>query len=142
MDLTSALSALKQTFDLIKTGVEIRDDSKIKKGIADFLDKYLALQTSALEIQQQNLKLLDEKRIVEDKYKELENKQTERERYLLHKVTEGIFVYKYSSDDKPEHFICQNCFDKGIKSVLRYSDDPTWGKSFTCAENTEHKIYW
>lgn len=135
MDLASALSALKQTFDLIKTGVEIRDDSKIKKGIADFLDKYLALQTSALEIQQQNHKLLDEKRAAESKYKELEAELAEHQKYSLHEVTEGTFAYKCISENQPEHFLCQNCFDKGIKSVLRYRNDSTWGKIFNlCRE--------
>lgn len=142
MDLVSALAALKQTFDLIKTGVEIHDETKIKTGIGEFLDKYISLQNLSLQIQQQNLQLLEDKRLVENKYKELKEKLNERKKYSLHKVTEGVFVYRCISDNQPEHFLCQNCFDKGIKSVLRYRNDPTWGRSLSCAENTQHNINW
>jgi len=142
MDLISALTALKQTFDLIKTGFEIHDEVKIKKGISEFLDKYMSLQTSSLDMQQKNMQLLEDKKVVENKYKELEDKLNERDKYSLFEFTEGVFVYKSISDNQPKHFLCQNCFDKGVKSIFRSQSDPIWGKTLICAENSEHKIFY
>lgn len=141
MDLISALGALKQTFDVIKTGVEIRDDNKVKVGISDFADKYITLQSTAMRIQQENMEMLERIRQSEAKCQELETNAAEKAKYELHEFKPGVFAYKYNQNDKPEHYVCQNCFDKGIKSVLRYEGEGEWyGASYNCAENEKHKL--
>lgn len=142
MDLSSALIALKSAFDIIKVGVDIHDENKIKTGITDFLDKYIFLQTLLLDVQQQNLQLLEDKREIERKYEQLKSTINNRDNYSLHKITEGLFVYKSVSSIQPEHFLCQNCFDKGLVSVLRQREDSMWGNSLICADNSSHSVTW
>ncbi|WP_285414630.1 hypothetical protein [Variovorax sp. efr-133-TYG-130] len=123
--LTGLASSLKTTYDLGVAAVGIRDANKLALTVSEMNQKLLSAQHAVFGALNESMEL--QKRLLESEElnKQLQAKLSERGRYSLAEVCFGNFAYVSTPNDstpnpEPVHYVCQACFDKGQKSVLRY----------------------
>jgi hypothetical protein len=147
IEIAAALSGIKGALDLVATAVNARDDAKVREAIAKITGLLLEANNSALSMASEARRLSVELDAALKELREIKDLQAESNLYQLHRVAEGRFVYRFlmpdSGDAKspPSHFICQNCFDGGVKSVLRFnSGRECFPDEWVCANNEKHTI--
>lgn len=147
IDIASAISLTSGLLGAAKTAIAARDEAKAQQAIADVQMKLLDVSTAALSLIQTNISLTDEIRLLKDENKQLQMKASEREGYTLSEISSGVYAYKSKPSeegtDPPLHYMCQPCYDKGVKSVLRLHrhDADQWTavhRSWHCPENRHH----
>ncbi len=116
--------------DIAKTALNVRDSivlaetvTKMNDQILKAQDALLALNGDMFAMQQENFRLHEEMR-------KLKEASAERGRYSLFELSDRVFVYRSNEGSdaagtEPGHYVCQPCFDKGVKSVLRKKN--FWG---------------
>jgi hypothetical protein len=125
--ITSSISAAR---DIAKGLSAIRDQALISERTAALMEQLLKAQegllahnTALLQIQQEHFEAREELR-------KLKEAASERGRYSLFEVSVGRFAYRVNvspqqsgasepGSAEPLHYLCQPCFDKGVKSVLQ-----------------------
>jgi len=110
------------------------------------LSQVITLQQTLMQLQSENHSLLNLKHEAEQLALELQAKLAERSRYELYELAPGKLVYAPkpdANDAQPAHYLCQNCYDKGIKSVLRRIGPSAHDSqiSWMCAERGEHNLH-
>lgn len=141
LEISAAISAAKAAFDGLKTAVAARDDAKIQAALGDMGARLTEAVLSALDSAGRATALHSELEDVKRQRVELQSKLDERGRYVLHEIHRGGFVYSFAgpsdSGQGPAHYLCQNCYDKGVKSVLQLSFR---GDKLVCREVRDHSI--
>ncbi len=127
-EFTAALSAIKTTTDLLKLGIEARDDAKIKSASIDLTNQLLDVQRLALESNSQQFDLEKKLHVSQERIHELEAKERLIEKYEMVEITSGSFVYRIKEDkrgDEPIHHVCPNCLNDAKKTILQIQRRPT-----------------
>jgi len=127
MELSAALSALNATFQLTKAAIGMRDDAKIadatqklKEVIVDTTNTVIAIQEKLLSIQEANDAIKSKCRQLEDEKAELHRHMSDRARYSLSKISEGVFALSINDVMQPNelaHYLCQPCMDNRHKKA-------------------------
>jgi hypothetical protein len=138
MEIAAALSGIKGAIEIAKAALDARDDAKAKAAIADMMGLLLEANTSALAMSSEARKLSADLDTAMRELRQLQERQREREKYELHEVARGRFVYR--SQVEPAHYLCQNCFDTGVKSVLRLTHYASFEDDLVCANNASHNV--
>ena len=145
MDMTfaSAIGSARAALDLIKLAVAARDDVKVQAALIDANTRLLELSMAALALSEKITALQSELAATQRDKAQIEAKLNDRASYTLHEVRSGAFVYApkdASSGEEPMHYLCQHCYDNGVKSILRSMDSPMLGRSLECAIDPRHSI--
>lgn len=114
-ELYGGLSAFKTMFDMAKSLKDI-NDTAIRNGAV------IELQSQILSAQEAQTALVTRVRELEEKVAGFEKWNTEKERYELQDIGNGILAYtvKPSMDTSgPSHSICPDCYEHRIKSILQ-----------------------
>lgn len=147
MDIAAAISSTATMLGLAKSAIAARDESKAQQAITEVQLKLLEVSNAALSLSQTNIALTDEIRTLKDKARQLEMKASERDGYTLTEACPGTYAYKSSHDqdagNTKSHYLCQPCYDKGVKSVLRFlhNKKSEWNSenmAWDCPENKDH----
>lgn len=147
MDLSTAYTAMSSAVDFVKTAIQARDEARINEALAEIQQKRVDLSMAAIELIEKSCALAIANSELANKVAELERKLNERTHYALFEVAPGRFVYRFvpdEGDSNPEHYVCQLCYDKGIKSVLRfYATMDGHSKRYACAacESGAHDVH-
>ena len=146
MEIAAALSSIKAGLELAKVAMEARDDTKIKDAMHDLNGRLYEAMSSALTMAEKSAALQSQLRTLESEKADLQSKLDERGLYNLHAIKPGVLVYASQPPDErgqpPEHYLCQSCYDKGIKSVLRFFAGRDYmGPQYQCTEDNKHTIY-
>jgi len=139
-EITFAFTALKTALELAKAGLEARDDAKIKAGIGEMAAKLADANMGALAMSEHLRAIEAELRDTTAKLRDVEKVVKKRERYVLHQVRKGAYVYAFepiNGDATPAHYQCQICFDSGKDSVLAESLN---GNTLHCRIDRTHSI--
>ena len=146
MEIASALSSLTALANLAQGALKSRDDAKAQEAIAGMQARLLDIYASAFEVAERNSSLQATVRSLESKIANLEADLEEKARCALTPLGRGAFAYALldpstqAPQDLPVYF-CQHCYDKGIKSILRYFAGAEWaGPEWTCTEHNGHSI--
>jgi len=126
IEITGALTAARALAELAKVAIDARDDAKAKAAIADLQSKLFDATSAALAMAEKASALQTALSEAQREKAEIEAKLHDRASYALHEIRPGAFVYaaKAGGDvaaDRPAHYLCQPCYDKGVKAVLRFS---------------------
>ena len=150
MDFSTAISGALGMVQIADAALKARDNAKASQAIADIQLKLVELSMSALAVTEKNISLVNEVRSLQDELNELKIKASDRDDYILGEVCMGVQAYKpkkfETGRDNPFHYLCQPCFDKGIKSMLRYRpyfdrDDPHENYvEWQCLEDSKHSF--
>lgn len=113
-----ALTALRQ---IARTLLEVRDFTKLASVQTELLQRILDVQGAMLEMQvavSSHLQTID---VLKDETAKLKRIAADRESYALHEIRRGAFVHRRPEGvgaPEPIHYLCQPCYDKGVKAVL------------------------
>ena len=114
-------------------GLDVKHAENLNRAIMDLQNAVLDAQNDALVAQQEQFRQATRIIGLEQMIAEFENWETEKARYKLVDVGSagGVFVFllrpEASYEDEPPHFICPNCYQKRIKSILQRSIRPMRG---------------
>jgi hypothetical protein len=127
MELSTALSGAKTLFEVARAAMDARDDAKLKSAMTELHGKLYDATQAAMESAFQSAALQEVLLAAQNECAELKRKAAERERYAIAQIPGQGKVYAYArkptqdGDEEPTHYLCQPCYDKGIKSVLQPS---------------------
>lgn len=144
LDIASAITSATAMLGLARDAISARDDAKAQRAIGEVQGKLLEITTAALALSQTNIALTDEIRLLKDQAHNAQVKSREREGYALTEVCPGHYAYQSQPTEDgvpvPVHCLCQPCYDKGVKAILRFSEAEGWGKEWMCPEVAAHQI--
>ncbi|WP_159918008.1 hypothetical protein [Pantoea sp. 18069] len=124
--ITASIGAAR---DIAKGMSALRDSTLINERTSALLEQLLKAQEGLLSHNAALLQLQGEHFEAREKLRKLEEAGRERGRYSLFQLRPGQFAYRVNlvpqqsgadepASTEPLHYVCQPCFDKGIKSVL------------------------
>jgi hypothetical protein len=122
------MSAASSAINLVRSFVDVRDEAKVLQLKAELLGLLV-------EAQQAQAALVDEKRALAERVRELEAWDCKKERYQLEAVGYGGFAYALKPDtepNEPAHYLCAACFDHGQPSVLHKETRPGRAEYLAC----------
>jgi len=138
--ITTSISAAR---DIARGMASLRDAALINERTSALLEQLLKAQegllahnTALLQLQNEHFKACEELR-------ELKEAARERGRYSLVELIPGNFAYRVNitpqeggtsepGSPEPLHYVCQGCFDKGIKAVLQHRRLHLRGDTWRC----------
>ena len=145
--ISIAVGALKAAKEIGQAALAFRDFNETAGALTQINEQLLKAQdglfahnTQLMELQQKYHNAIDELRKAKEAL-------AERGRYSLFEISDRVFVYRANvamasaggdgkGSSEPLHYVCQPCFDKGAKSVLRKY--PFWSTIYlqcpTCHE--------
>jgi hypothetical protein len=146
VELNSVIAAFTAAKDLGLALVSERDRHKAAAIQIEFTEKIVQAQANLLQVLGIATEQAEALRTARERVGELEAGQREAQRYQLVEVVAGRGIYAYrlrpaseldERRDEPVHFLCQPCFDRGIKSVLQRSLN---GNSLVCSGSEAHRL--
>lgn len=123
--ITGAVTAFNAMRQIASAMIDVRDSNKLAGLQAELLKEITNAQQALIISHERSMTYLEERDALKARVVTLEKKAAERERYVLHEIRAGAFVYKLArgvSVSRPAHYLCQPCYDKGIKAVLERMD--------------------
>lgn len=146
MEIAAALSGIKGALELASAAVDARDSAKAKTAISDVTSRFMDAQIRLVEMTERLLLLQTQLATANQQLEEAKRRLAEREQYVLHEITRGTFAYRFQPSDAagtqgsvPTHYLCQPCFDKGVKSVLNRIESAYMGLLQICP-TCKHEI--
>lgn len=126
MDLPALLATLVSAKELAGAFIGERDARKLAAIQNDLAERITEAQLKLAEV----VHVLGERtalaHALQDRVRELEEKQTLRSHYQLVEVVPGVFAYRSKAvsglgeeHTEPAHLVCQTCLDvRGVRSAL------------------------
>ncbi len=148
MEIGSAIASLSASLSLARAALETRDAIKINTAIADLNTKYTELSMAGLQLVEKLSALQTALGEAQHENAELKKQLNERSHYVLHELAPGRFVYRYIPNGEgsdPEHYLCQACYDQGVKSVLYlYQVEECISRHYSCpvSGKADHDVYF
>lgn len=121
-ELTAALASANSLTSIISTAISTKnlaDLNKVQIHISELIGELISAQMATSQ-------LVNEKRELEGRLLELENKLKDFERYELHEMAVGVFAYRLREackNGEPIHYICPRCRNNGKKFPLQRFED-------------------
>lgn len=145
LELSGALTAARSILDVAKIAVDARDDAKLKAALTELQTKLFDATSAALQVAAHASTLQEQLDSVKRELRQIKAQAEERDRYALTEVRPGAYAYMSKAEDggqsEPAHYLCQPCYDKGIKTVLRHSPQTrAWSASWDCPADKAHQI--
>lgn len=121
-ETSAAITAFRQTFDLLKTISEARDQAIVDNSVSQLREKIIELQL--LNSQLSELYHSERQRAIElaEKNSKIEMFATKAVNYMLHKTPAGSMVYRTKPTIEGEvghHYLCAQCFENQKISILQ-----------------------
>ncbi|NRG18083.1 hypothetical protein HPQ64_10315 [Rhizobiales bacterium] len=116
-------TSIKAVAELAKLAADARDEAKIKEAIRELQSAIVDAQSKAIDAQSTMFQLQSENEKLKKLLANLESREEELDRYELHNFGDGTLAYRLKDEfreEAPEHFLCPGCYDKRIKSTLRF----------------------
>lgn len=146
VEITAALTGARAAFELIKAAVAARDDAKLQAALADMGARLTDAILSALASAEKAAALQAALSAAEREKAEAHAKLLDRAQYTLHEIRPGAFVYRSQPVDggshPPQHYLCQPCYDGGVKAVLRHVDGGDgFAHKLECPHSASHTVW-
>jgi hypothetical protein len=113
------------------------DKAKSNAQLIEFQQALIGLNALVASVQQENATVLRQKGEAEDKLKRMEDWDAEKQRYKLATPYSGVTVFALKKDmneGEPPHYLCANCFKKGVQAHLAHSTNKDGWVSVVCSE--------
>ena len=115
-------SYLKTAKDIINAISDNKSLAEVKGKLIELQNAILSAQNSALESHQEQAALIAEIDKLKHDIVKIKAWSTEKERYALKNVWNSGIVYalkKSVSKGEPAHYLCPNCYQDEIKSIMQ-----------------------
>ena len=128
--ITGAIGSINLAKDIGKTLLAVRDFNEVAPVVAKLNDELLKAQDALFRHNTELLALQQKQFEITEELRKAKKSLAERGRYTLVEVSDRMFAYRVNiapvsgdvSNPIPAqvlHHLCQPCFDKGIKAVLK-----------------------
>lgn len=120
--IAQAFTSLQATANIAKALIGVRDQAMIDAKLIELNQSLITAQGNVMQAQSEQSALIQEVCDLKQKIMDMENWRNEQQRYQLISPWAGGFVYALKESCKgadPPHWICQQCYEKGRKSVLQ-----------------------
>lgn len=136
----SAIGGLKSAIDILQTILKAKNESDRVAALADLQSALIDIQQQALAMQSKLGELQDETIRLRRENEAMKHRASDLSRYQLVKFPEtGAIAYELKQEqrgkDEIDHYLCANCFGKGVKAILQEA-----GRSLDC-QSCLLKIY-
>lgn len=125
IEITAALTAARSLLQLASDALNARDDAKVRMALSELQSKLFDATSAALAMAEKASSLQSALSESEREKREVKATLEERGSYELHELEPGSFAYASKASAErpgvPQHYLCQPCYDKGIKAVLRFA---------------------
>ncbi|MDI4633318.1 hypothetical protein J7U46_09690 [Pelomonas sp. V22] len=138
IEITAAISTFKAALGIAQVALAARDEAKVKEALQDMSERLFSLSQAALAMAEKNMALQAALTEASANHAEVEAKLAERGSYELAEASSGVFAYKSLDSSKALHYLCQPCYDNGIKSVLRKDAHHDGVVFWTCPAEGRH----
>lgn len=123
-EIVAAIQTTKTLADLIKTAHALSNYSELLTAVTAVQQKLTDAIASELASQEKQAALAERVRELEKKLAEVENWESQIQRYTLHQFPTGTFAYALKpgmEQGEPSHYLCATCVEKRQKSILQPS---------------------
>jgi hypothetical protein len=138
--VSTAVSALTSAKELGKAAMAVRDFNQVADIVAKLNEQLLHAQEALFRHNGELFRLQQEHAEAVAKLGKMESALAERGRYTLAVIGNGQFAYQSKvmpdigeesspGHAEPQHYVCQACFDRGVKTVLQKSLT-SWGAEY------------
>lgn len=121
-EIMSAIEGVRAAKEVISASNDLRNFNEITAALAKVNADLIAAQESALSAQHARAALEKEVGLLKEEIVRLKDFHAHKERYRLHPLESGMFVYAHKDgmeDGEPPHYLCQNCTDQGKVARLQ-----------------------
>jgi len=121
-EIATGITAAKNGITILKGVKSVADNAKMEVALSELRDCIAQTQESLLAAQQSIHALTEEKADLKKQLVEIDEWNTEKSKYQLAEIREGLCLYAYTpSDDDttPAHWACPNCFSQKHVSILQ-----------------------
>jgi len=138
MDVTliqSTITGLKLAGDIAKSFLELKSIADVQGKVIELQSAILSAQSSALAANSDQSAMAEEIRALKKEIAEVKAWEAEKQRYALKALEPSIFTYALkhaSANGEPPHWLCANCHNKGIKSILQFFYEVNGVNSHIC----------
>lgn len=133
--LASLASSIKAAADITRIIIDGKLDNEVKIKTLELQQLLFKMSSEMLALQSEHSSILSEHTKLKDKIMKLESWSQEKANYRLHEMAPGSLVYtaKDSNDNQePAHYLCANCYNNNIKSILQFSGYEDNFHKYTC----------
>jgi hypothetical protein len=143
-EIATLISGIKGTIDIAKGLKSAYESHTIAQAQTDILERLLAVQGEALNLQERHSSLMLENDTLSKKLGEFNDWEKLKDSYVLKEVSARIYVYVSKAPDKtvanpPYH--CSNCFGLKQLSILQYQGNGEDYHKFDCHRCGKHFAY-
>lgn len=134
-DIQGMVSSLQSVTEIAKTIVGLHNSSAIKAKVGELQSAVLSAQQSAMSAYSAHSTLVERVRELERQVTEMEAWETEKQRYELHQLPPGTYLYRIKPEmqgSEPMHYICANCYQSRQKSILQGGGLSDGQETFEC----------
>lgn len=134
-EITSALGGIKAATDMVKGLYSLKNEADINQAVINIQRTLLEAQSLAMQDRERQMELLSRIDELERKIADIENKNSDRNRYKLTEFPTGRFAYVLDEENgngEPVHKLCVKCWEDGQKSVLQVKYKHSGGESVYC----------
>jgi len=114
-EVFGGISAFKAMMDIAKAMKDMDSAAARNAAVIDLQEKIFTAQATQAELVARIGEL-------EEQVRRFENWETEKDRYELHDLGQGHFVYRLKEGVEPPetpHQICADCYQRGKRSILQ-----------------------
>lgn len=134
-EISSFIASSKAAYDIAKGINALKSDVDRNESISKILEVLITAQFQASAVMAKAHETEIEKHNLTKKLMELEKWSETEKQYELQEVYSGIFAYVYKKDEgakEPVHWLCPNCWQEKIKSILQCDCKNEYASSYTC----------
>lgn len=132
--ITGTWESLKVATGLGKAVMDLKIEGEVREKVIAMRDALLDAQQRMFEVQASQMEMTEKVRRLEEELAKCQGWEREKERYALKQFPIGTLAYGVKPEHQgsdPMHFICTNCYEKGVKSLLQACEDG-WFKAMKC----------
>lgn len=121
--ITATISSIKTAGDIVNSILELKTSDAINAAVREANSHLLTVQREALAAQSEQFAMIEEIRNLKEKITDLKKWEAEQKRYKLTSLCSITGAVSYSLKEsmavgEPPHYLCTNCYQKGVKSIL------------------------
>lgn len=121
-EIVAAVQSAKTLAELVKAANSLSNHSQMLTAVHSVQEKLTDALTAHLASQEKQAALAEEVRELKKQIADVENWETEMQRYSLFQFPTGALAYSIKpgmEQGQPTHYLCTSCVDKKQKSTLQ-----------------------
>jgi hypothetical protein len=134
-EFAAGIAGLKTVADLSTLLLKMNVDSAVTQKAIEANAAVINAQNLMLELQTKYQDLLSQKDALEKRLLQIENWQSEAEKYSLTEIAPGVLAYALKqkhAEGVPSHWLCAHCYGKHQKSILQRGKQTEAGTYYGC----------